>query len=90
MKNRVALTTLIVTAALVCIFPCVYGQGDLAPSSSPTPTMKTLDQLEPRVPISSLPYDITTSGSYYVTTNLVGTAGTNGITIVTDNVTIDL
>jgi parallel beta-helix repeat protein len=55
--------------------------------------MKTLAQVEPRTPISALPATITTSGSYYVTTNLTCTACTNGIagiTIVTSDVTLDL
>lgn len=50
--------------------------------------MKTLNQLEPRQPISSIGYNITAPGSYYVTTNLTGI--TNGIVIAADNVTLDL
>jgi len=52
--------------------------------------MKTLDQLEPRTPISSLPFVITNSGSYYVTTNLIGVSGQSGIIVSNDNVTLDL
>lgn len=67
------------------------GQGSLTPQGAPGPMMKTLQQVEPRVPISSLPYRISLPGSYYMTTNLTGSAGgTNGITIATDNVTLDL
>ncbi|MDB6058956.1 MAG: Parallel beta-helix repeat [Verrucomicrobiales bacterium] len=65
----------------------VRGQGSLTPPGGPAPTMKTLSQIEPRTPISALPYSITTPGSYYFTTNL---SGSNGITIVTNNVTLDL
>ena len=43
---------------------------------------------EVRTPISSLPFSINTSGSYYVTQNLNGSAG--GIDVTVDNVTIDL
>jgi len=32
--------------------------------------MKTLDQIEPRTPISSAPYTISASGAYYLTNNL--------------------
>ena len=56
--------------------------------------MKTLDQidakLEKRTPISGLPFTITIAGSYYVTGDLTGSSGNAGITINTDNVTIDL
>jgi len=56
--------------------------------------MKSLDQIEPRTPISSC-YYITSPGSYYVTANLIGSAyGAPGspyaIGIGTDNVTVDL
>ena len=43
---------------------------------------------EVRTPISSLPFTISTSGSYYVTGNLDGSSG--GIDITADDVTLDL
>ncbi|NNM28599.1 MAG: right-handed parallel beta-helix repeat-containing protein [Akkermansiaceae bacterium] len=52
--------------------------------------MKTLDQVEPRTPISSLPHSITAAGSYYLTANLTGVSGSNGITIEASDVTLDL
>ena len=67
-----------------------HAQGNLTPSGAPAPTMKTLNQIEPRTPISSLPLTITTPGSYYFTTNLTSAGATDGITIATNNVTIDL
>ena len=52
--------------------------------------MKTLDQIEARTPISSAPFTISQPGSYYLTTNLVGVSGQNGIAISSGNVTLDL
>jgi hypothetical protein len=52
--------------------------------------MKTLDQVEPRTPISALPFTISTSGSYYLTASLTAAANVNGITINASNVTLDL
>ena len=65
-------------------------QGPLTPPAPPGPTMKTLDQTEPRTAIGILPYVITASGSYYLTANLVGVSGQDGIIVAADNVTIDL
>ena len=67
--------------------------GDLNPPSGPVaPTMKTLDQVEPRIPISSVPYTISASGSYYLTGDLQVDPATpaDGITVQADNVTINL
>ena len=56
--------------------------------------MKTLDQidakLEKRTPISALPFTINQPGSYYLTGNLTGASGQNGITILAANITLDL
>lgn len=50
--------------------------------------MKTLDQIEPRIPIDELPYVIDTSGSYYLTGPLTST--NVGITVSANHVTLDL
>jgi hypothetical protein len=68
----------------------LFAQGSLTPSNAPAPNFKTLAQIEPRTPISSLPFTINTSGSYYITTNLTGTAGSSGIAVAADNITLDL
>ncbi len=73
--------------------------GDLNPPPGPIqPTMKTLDEVEPRVPIGpdTTPGDadslfrITQSGSYYLTGNVTGQSGRHGIQIEADGVTLDL
>lgn len=79
--------SLFLTLALA---PLALGQGALTPPGAPAPMMKTLQQVEPRTPISFVPFTISTPGSYYLTTNLVGAAGTNGITISSPNVALDL
>jgi hypothetical protein len=66
-----------------------FAQGSLSPPGAPAPVMKTLDQIEPRTPISSTPFTITVPGSYYLTTNLP-TDPDGGITISTSFVTLDL
>lgn len=65
--------------------------GPLDPPSGPiSPTYRTLLQVEPRTPITALPYNITQPGSYYLTGNLTCLAGWSGINIISNNVTIDL
>jgi hypothetical protein len=67
----------------------VFAQGSLTPPGAPAPAMKTLAQIEPRTPISSVPFTNSAPGSYYLTTNLTVSSG-NAITISTNGVTLDL
>jgi hypothetical protein len=67
-----------------------YAQGPLTPPGPPAPMMKTLEQIEPRTAITTMPYSITQPGSYYLTTNLTGVTGNHGIVIFADNVTLDM
>ena len=60
------------------------------PLDPPGPPAATLPQVEPRTPISSLPYTISSPGSYYLTRNLAMGTDTTGITISVEDVAIDL
>ena len=73
--------------------------GDTTPPSGPVaPTMRTLDEAEPRtiLNLDNTPGDadsvfrIDSPGSYYLIGNLKGLSGKHGIEIASDNVTIDL
>ena len=79
----------------------VFPQGPLAPPGAPTPSMKSLDQIQPRTDLFNAPsaavttsnsnyhYIINQPGSYYLTGNLDVTK-TNGIQINAEGVTLDL
>jgi len=70
-------------------------QGSLTPPGTPSPTMKTLEQVEPRTDLSTVAGDatyhhvISQSGSYYLSSNLAVT-NTSGIHINAVGVTLDL
>jgi Right handed beta helix region len=90
MKKILGTVGVVLVLASLLSSRAAFGQGALAPSGPPAASMKTLQQIEPRTLIASLPYTITNAGSYYVMTNLTGVSGTNGITISSGNVTVDL
>ncbi|HTV40689.1 MAG TPA: right-handed parallel beta-helix repeat-containing protein [Candidatus Sulfotelmatobacter sp.] len=87
-----------VVIASVSFLPRAFGQGALTPPGPPGPTMLTLSQVEPRIPVdashtpgnSSGEFVITNSGSYFLTTNIIGISGKDGIDIYTNDVTLDL
>jgi parallel beta-helix repeat protein len=81
----------ITTAMMLCLISAtVFGQGSLTPPGAPTPSMKTLQEVEPRIPISTGGFTIDTSGSYYLTANLIPEGGESGININVNDVTLDL
>ena len=92
MKNY--LSALILFLFCAGLIPSSFGQGSLNPPGPPSPSMKTLDQLdaklEKRIPISSIPVTITAPGSYYLTGNLTSPTDQPAITINSSNVTVDL
>ncbi|MHC4623986.1 MAG: right-handed parallel beta-helix repeat-containing protein [Planctomycetota bacterium] len=93
-KTKIVVSVLALAAILV--FSLFAMAGSLEPSAPPGPTMKTLDEVEPRIPLSQQTtpgdafylYVITKPGSYYLTEDT--TATRTGIKVDADNVTIDL
>lgn len=85
-KTNLALAVFLLTPFLLAL--SISHAGDLEPSAPPGSTMKTLAEVEPRTPISSLPITISTPGSYYVTGNLTSTG--HGILIYASDVSVDL
>lgn len=95
-RSLASLASLIVLAACPA---AAHAQGSLTPPPGPpAPVMKSLDQLEPRTPLSlaTTPGDadsvflITAPGSYYLTGPLSVPAAFSGIEVASDGVTIDL
>ncbi len=78
--------------------PAAFAQGSLTPPAAPTPTMKTLDQVEPRIPVDTVhtPGDansefiITQPGSYYLTGPLNVNKSTGISMTANAGVTVDL
>ncbi len=97
MKNPLFIA---LAAILICLFhpATLRAQGSLTPPGAPAPTMKTLTQIEPRTPVdatntpgtATVQFVINQPGSYYLTGNILVAANRTGITIQTNDVTLDL
>ncbi len=89
-SNRPLSQSILSWTALFACFMIVasMAHASLTPPGPPDETMKPLDHVEPRTPISAVPVTINESGSYYLTRNLEDLGG--GITITADDVTLDL
>jgi len=88
LRHGIVVWAFVLAAGL--LFSGDLSAGSLEPPGPPAPTMKTLSEVEPRTPISSLPFTISTPGSFYLTGNLTGMSGQAGITIASSFVTLDL
>jgi len=95
-KTRIVTLSL---AAVIAATGLIALAGDLNPPAGPiAPTMKTLDEVEPRVAINATNtpgdadslFKITQPGSYYLTGNIQGVAAKHGIEIAASGVTLDL
>lgn len=95
-------TSILSIALLSALTSGAFAQGSLTPPAGPpAPVFKTLDQVEARIPLvagqpgvavdANGQVTISQPGSYYLTKNLVITTQTHvGITVSSDNVTLDL
>lgn len=100
--NHTVKTNLLIPFSLLAATAAAFAQGPLnPPPGAPAPVMKSLDQVEARTPlVAGQPgvsidvngtITISQPGSYYLTGNrTITTAESNGITITTRNVNLDL
>jgi parallel beta-helix repeat protein len=86
--------SLLVSVASVVVVARIVSAGEVdspAPPGAPGATFKTLNQIESRTIINSIPYTINQSGSYYLISNLYHSVNLgDGITINADEVDLDL
>lgn len=91
--TNVKVTMILLVVAGLAAYDVPANAGDLEPMGPPAPTMKTLQQVEPRTPIGQddVPKTISSSGSYYLTENLIAVGiGPHVIDITRSDVSLDL
>jgi parallel beta-helix repeat protein len=90
MKTTKLLASIVAVMGVLAL-SWVGNAGNLEPTAPPGSTMKTLDEVQPGTPISSVPYIISSSGHYYLSAEAQTTSSLfSGITIWASNVTLDL
>jgi len=85
-------------ACCALVFGAIATAGPLTPPGAPAPTMKTLDAVEPSIPVGPLttPGDvdalfvIDTPGAYHLAADIDGQNGRHGVQIMASDVTLDL
>ncbi len=94
MKNKKAkLWVVLLALGSMLVYAMLGNAGSLEPSGPPASTMKTLEEVEPRVPVrsSDLPLVITEAKSYYFAEDIgFEPNDTDAITVECNDVTIDL
>src|SRR5256714_9904893 len=101
-RTKTMRPTLIFGLFALILAPSAFPQGSLTPPGAPAPTMKRLDEVEPRTNLQASPapagvdttnpnyqFVINQPGSYYLSANLAVTK-TNGVQINAEGVTLDL
>lgn len=97
MTTRSVVLSFVGAVALVLVARTFAG-NPTPPAGPVAGTMKTLTEIEPRIPINSVntpgdadvTYRITQPGSYYLTENLIGEPGKVGLAIAASDVTVNL
>lgn len=91
-KYGIVLNPVVVFAMMAVVVDWVYGVGSLTPAAAPAPLFKkTLDEVEPRTIIDSIPVTISDPGFYYLIGDLTNTVNNaDGIIIDTDEVDLDM
>lgn len=96
MKARGIHESLLVVVLLILGGIGVAAAGSLEPPGPPNPTMKTISDVAPGIPVETLPgatdalHVISQPGHYFLTRNITGESGKSGIKVLVSDVTIDL